>query len=192
METRLEAKLIECLSALDQGESIDQVLARYPDDAPQLRRLLLTAQALPSLRLEPSEAMKLKSREAAVASGKMPQSGDLYRVAFLRPYARTDSVVFRVEAEVKTQVAEIAASPGEHVHAKALQWTAGGSEAGIKIVERGHIRVGISHVHCTVCGSSDPRRARQIARQAGHLRRWDLRLLLQCGLRRHLRARRRA
>ena len=30
MDSQLEAKLIECLSALEQHESIDPILARYP------------------------------------------------------------------------------------------------------------------------------------------------------------------
>jgi hypothetical protein len=64
MDTRLEVKLIECLSALDQGESIEQVLARYPDDAAQLRPVLNTAMQLPAMRMQPSEAQKLKAREA--------------------------------------------------------------------------------------------------------------------------------
>lgn len=64
MDTRLEAKFIECLSALDQGEAIDQILARYPDDAAKLRPLLITAQSIPALRMEPSEAVKMKSRDA--------------------------------------------------------------------------------------------------------------------------------
>jgi Domain of unknown function (DUF5667)/Domain of unknown function (DUF5666) len=64
MDTQLETKFIECLSALDQGEAIDQILARYPDDAAKLRPLLITAQSMPALRMEPSEAVKLKSREA--------------------------------------------------------------------------------------------------------------------------------
>ncbi len=64
MDTRLEAKFIDCLSALDQGEAIDQILARYPDEAAKLRPLLVTAQSMPALRMEPSEAMKMKSRDA--------------------------------------------------------------------------------------------------------------------------------
>jgi hypothetical protein len=64
MDTRFEAKLIECLSALDQGESIDQVLARYPAEAVQLRPYLVTAMQLPAMRMQPSEAQKMKSREA--------------------------------------------------------------------------------------------------------------------------------
>lgn len=118
METRLEAKLIECLSALDQGESIDQVLARYPDDAPQLRRLLLTAQALPSLRLEPSEAMKLKSREAflkqasALRQSKRRTFGLLPRLAT----ALAALILLSIVASAGAVAASSAARPGDPLY----------------------------------------------------------------------------
>ena len=59
MDAQLEVKLIECLDALAQGESVEQILARYPQDAAQLRPLLQTAAGLPALRMEPSEAVKI-------------------------------------------------------------------------------------------------------------------------------------
>jgi hypothetical protein len=67
MDAALETKLIECLSALDSGEPLEQILSRYPEDAAQLRPLLQTAAALPALRLEPSQAAKATSRRAFLA-----------------------------------------------------------------------------------------------------------------------------
>src|SRR5512136_2459373 len=62
MDAQLEIKLIECLDALAQGESIERILARYPQEAAQLRPLLEAAASLPRLRMEPSEAAKMQSR----------------------------------------------------------------------------------------------------------------------------------
>lgn len=67
MDAQLEVKLIECLDALAQGDSVEQILARYPQDAAQLRPLLQTAAGLPALRMEPSEAMKMSSRRKFMA-----------------------------------------------------------------------------------------------------------------------------
>ncbi len=67
MDTQLEVKLIECLDALARGESPDRILERYPQDAAQLRPLLETAAGLPNLRMEPSEATKLRSRREFLA-----------------------------------------------------------------------------------------------------------------------------
>jgi hypothetical protein len=71
MDTQLEVKLIECLDALAQGESVEQILARYPQDAAQLRPLLQTAAGLPALRMEPSEAVKMRSRQKFMAQADM-------------------------------------------------------------------------------------------------------------------------
>ena len=62
MDIDFETKLIECLDALDHHEPIEQILARYPEDAVRLRPMLVTAAALPTLRMEPSEAVKTKAR----------------------------------------------------------------------------------------------------------------------------------
>jgi len=71
MDAQLEAKLIECLDALAQGEPVERILARYPQDAAQLRPLLETANGLPALRLEPSEAAKIKSRHQFMAQADL-------------------------------------------------------------------------------------------------------------------------
>jgi uncharacterized membrane protein YgcG len=67
MDAQLEIKLIECLSQLEDGEPLDRILARYPDDAASLRPLLETATALGALREEPSEPARIASRRAFLA-----------------------------------------------------------------------------------------------------------------------------
>ncbi len=76
MDAQLEAELIECLDALAQGEALERILARYPQDTAQLRPLLETAAGLAARRLEPSEAAKMRSREKFLA-----QAGSLRRTA---------------------------------------------------------------------------------------------------------------
>jgi len=67
MDAQLEVELIECLDALAQGQSIEQILVRFPQDAAQLRPLLQTAVGLPALRMEPSEAVKMRARQNFLA-----------------------------------------------------------------------------------------------------------------------------
>lgn len=69
MNVEFEIKLIEALDALDRGETADAILARYPEVADDLRPLLHTATALPALRMQPSEAQKMKSRQAFLKQG---------------------------------------------------------------------------------------------------------------------------
>jgi hypothetical protein len=64
MDSGFELKLIDCLSLLDDGEPVERILARYPDEAEQLRAILEVATALPALRLDPSEAARVESRRA--------------------------------------------------------------------------------------------------------------------------------
>ncbi len=71
MDAQLEVKLIECLDALAQGESVERILARYPQEAAQLRPLLETAAGLPALRMEPSEAAKMQSRQKFMAQADL-------------------------------------------------------------------------------------------------------------------------
>ncbi len=71
MDVELEVKLIECLDALAQGEPLEIILARYPQQAAQLRPLLQTAAGLPALRLEPSEAAKMQSRQKFLAQADL-------------------------------------------------------------------------------------------------------------------------
>ena len=69
MNVDLEIQLIEALDALDQGETLDAILARHPESAAALRPMLATASALPAFRMAPSEAQKMKSRQAFLQQG---------------------------------------------------------------------------------------------------------------------------
>ena len=69
MNVDLEIQLIEALDALDQGETLDAILARHPESAAALRPMLATASALPAFRMTPSEAQKMKSRQAFLQQG---------------------------------------------------------------------------------------------------------------------------
>jgi hypothetical protein len=87
MDTQFEIKLIECLSALDRGEPIEQIIARYPEDSAVLRPMLETATALPAIRMEPSDAARTASRRAfltqahALAEAPQRRRGWAMRVA---------------------------------------------------------------------------------------------------------------
>jgi hypothetical protein len=67
MDSAFEARLIDCLDALEAGESIESILARYPDDAPRLRPSLELAAALPTMRWEPSEIAEVRARRRFLA-----------------------------------------------------------------------------------------------------------------------------
>ena len=71
MDGQLEVKFIECLDALAQGESLERILARYPQEAAQLRPLLETADSLSTLRMVPSEAAKMQSRQKFLAQADL-------------------------------------------------------------------------------------------------------------------------
>ncbi len=64
MSNRVESLLIECLDRLEQGDSLEQVLTRYPQDAEILRPMLETAVQLNELKLQPTRAAQLASKNA--------------------------------------------------------------------------------------------------------------------------------
>lgn len=74
MNSALEQKLIECLDALDSGRSVEQILARYPDDVAALRPMLETAMQLGQLRVAPSTAAQNKSKHAFLKQAAALQS----------------------------------------------------------------------------------------------------------------------
>ncbi len=67
MDAYFEVTLMECLDALEQGQSIDQILARYPELAAELRPVLETAVTLPQLNVQPSLAAQHHSRNTFLA-----------------------------------------------------------------------------------------------------------------------------
>jgi len=70
MDPSIQSKLIECLDALQQGQTVAQVLARYPQEREQLRPLLETAAKLQEFNLQPSLAAQTRSREAFLAEAE--------------------------------------------------------------------------------------------------------------------------
>lgn len=67
MDATFEAKLIECLDALESGESLEQVLIRYPQDRAKLQPILETAVALPALQMEPRQTSQAAARDNFLA-----------------------------------------------------------------------------------------------------------------------------
>lgn len=64
MDAAFEAKLIECLDALANGEMLEAILRRYPEDAAALRPMLETAQQLSHMPVGYSVAAQRASRQA--------------------------------------------------------------------------------------------------------------------------------
>ena len=62
-----EALLQDCLDFMEQGESIEQILARYPELEAEIRPFLETAVQLVNLAPQPSLAAKQKSQKAFLA-----------------------------------------------------------------------------------------------------------------------------
>ncbi len=100
MDAQLEAKLIDCLDALAQGQSVEKALARFPDDAAQLRPMLETVQALPAFRMQPSEAAKIKSRQNFLAQADLLRRSSPRRTAGFLPRFVTGFVAATILAVV--------------------------------------------------------------------------------------------
>lgn len=67
MNKELEQSLIECLDALERGESPGSILGRYPQQAEELRPFLEVAARLDTLQLQPSLEAKARSQRAFLA-----------------------------------------------------------------------------------------------------------------------------
>ncbi len=119
MDAALEIRLIESLSALEEGEPIERILSRYPEHAAQLRPLLETAAALPALRMEPSREAKSKSREAflAQAAGLQGSTGSRRTGFFARPLMTFASLALALIIVAGGAVAASAAAlPGDPLY----------------------------------------------------------------------------
>ncbi len=119
MDAQFEAILIECLDALAQGESLDSILARYPQEAAQLRPLLKTAADLPTLRMEPSEAAKMSSRQKFLAQADQLRRTTARRsVGFLPRFALGFVAAALVVAVLSTGAVAASASalPGDPLY----------------------------------------------------------------------------
>ncbi len=87
MNRDMEKTLITCLDQLQQGESIDTILSRYPDVADGLRPYLETAGMLTRLSAQPSIATKQASQNAFLAQAaalRDPQSSTVPILLTLR------------------------------------------------------------------------------------------------------------
>ncbi|HLF24875.1 MAG TPA: DUF5666 domain-containing protein [Anaerolineae bacterium] len=119
MDAALETKLIECLSALENGESLEQILSRYPAEATRLRPLLETAAALPRLRREPSQAARSTSRKAFLAQAATLRGATKARPArfFARPLLSLASLALALILVSGTVVAVSASAlPGDPLY----------------------------------------------------------------------------
>lgn len=68
MNTSLQSAFNQCLAALERGDSLDRVLARFPQQADELRPLLLIAQrAMEESPTPPGRAAQLRSRTAMLS-----------------------------------------------------------------------------------------------------------------------------
>ncbi len=83
MDREFEVKLIECLSALETGEPLEEILARYPADASALRGILRTAIRVARTRPEPNPAAQARSRAAFLT-----QAEEMRATAVIRPPRR--------------------------------------------------------------------------------------------------------
>lgn len=68
MNEAMERTLLEALDLLERGASVDDILARYPDEADALRPFLLTATRLAALASQPTVAAQARSRRDFVAA----------------------------------------------------------------------------------------------------------------------------
>ncbi len=80
MDAQLERKLIECLTLIDEGEPIERILARFPEDAARLRPMLETVGLLQRLPAEPDPGAQRASRRAF-----LNQAADLREQQARRP-----------------------------------------------------------------------------------------------------------
>lgn len=84
MDAAFEKKLIASLDALAAGESLQAVLARYPEDAAELRPLLETAARLSEVRVAHSLAAQARSRQG------MLEQAEAIRAGAVRPVRTTN------------------------------------------------------------------------------------------------------
>ncbi|MCB9003359.1 MAG: hypothetical protein H6664_03235 [Ardenticatenaceae bacterium] len=84
MNDPFEQIITDCLDALEQGEPLEQILARYPEALSKLRPILQTAVQLSQLNLQPTRAAQLQSRAAFLDYGAtMQQTQSTRRIPWL-------------------------------------------------------------------------------------------------------------
>jgi hypothetical protein len=67
MSDPFESRLTECLDTINNSLPVDEILARYPEDAAALRGALAVADALSELAFEPDATTQLASRRVFLA-----------------------------------------------------------------------------------------------------------------------------
>ncbi|MBE2222639.1 MAG: hypothetical protein IAF02_13915 [Anaerolineae bacterium] len=104
MSDQYEKQLIECLDALEQGENLDAILARYPENAAELRLYLETAVSLQTLNLQPTIAAQQRSQKqfletaAALRQNKKPAPFAVRLQRILLPLAGLAMILVLVTA----------------------------------------------------------------------------------------------
>ena len=63
MSDQFEKQLIECLDALEQGENLETILTRYPENGAELKVYLETAVSLQTLNIQPTIAAQQSSKK---------------------------------------------------------------------------------------------------------------------------------
>ncbi len=114
MDTSLETILNDCIDALAAGEPVDQILARYPQEAATLRPLLLTAASLFDLSANPAPEARTASRRAFLQQAAASRS----RPAFWQRFAliAASILVFLVFAGGGLVWAANASLPGDPLY----------------------------------------------------------------------------
>jgi hypothetical protein len=79
MNGALEHKLVAALDMIAQGNTVEQVLARFPEDAAELRPALEVAARLSSLRVAHSLEAQARSRQAMLAQAEQLRAGSARR-----------------------------------------------------------------------------------------------------------------
>lgn len=101
MESAFENILIEALDALEAGDTVDAILARYPEHGAELRPILLTASTLASVRVAHSLEAQAASRQrfldyAAAAAAAPKRQWSLF--TFLRRLSLTAAALLLIFA----------------------------------------------------------------------------------------------
>ncbi|MGD8806395.1 MAG: DUF5666 domain-containing protein [Chloroflexota bacterium] len=121
MESAFENVLIEALDALEAGEKVDAILARYPEYKGELRPMLLTASTLAGVRvahsLEAQAASRQRFLDYAAATAESPNRGPSLFL-FLRRFALTLAALLVVFALLGSGIlfASSEAVPGDALY----------------------------------------------------------------------------
>lgn len=119
MSEQFEIRLIECLDAIEIGgpDGAEAILARYPDDAVELRQALGVASALASLDTSPDAAAQEKSRRAFLAQAAALAGGSSRQASGRRFLLRAAALLGVVVAAGAIPVAASAnALPGDPLY----------------------------------------------------------------------------